>query len=105
MAIFKLPLAIGQPQNLQVQLSGTTYDLTFRYRDATDGGWILDIADLAGNAVINGIPLVTGCNLLDQYRHLFLGGGLYVQTTSDPDSVPTFDNLGDDGLLYWVDAT
>ncbi|WP_165667904.1 phage baseplate plug family protein [Metapseudomonas otitidis] len=39
--------------------------------------------------------LVTGCDLLAPYEHLGLGGVLWVQTTADPDAVPTFDNLGD----------
>lgn len=93
------------PQSFPIQLSGVEYQLTFRYRNATDGGWTLDIADVSGTAIINGIPLVTGANLLDQYQHLFLGGALFVQTTSDPDAVPTFNNLGGDAQIYWVDAS
>ena len=105
MAIFNIPLDVGQPQTFPIQLSGVEYQLTFRYRNAPDGGWILDIADVASNPIINGIPLVTGANLLDQYQHLFFRGALFMQTTSDPDAVPTFANLGEDALLYWVDAT
>ena len=59
---------------------------------------------MAANLLVSGIPLVTGVNLLEQYAHLGFGGGLYVQTTSNPDEVPTFTNLGVDGLLYWVTA-
>jgi hypothetical protein len=66
------------------------------------GSWVLDIADDIGNPILSGIPLVTGANLLSQYGYLGFGGGLYVMTTSDPDAVPTFENLGDDGLLYWT---
>ncbi len=101
MATFRIPLLEGQPQKRNVQLSGVDYELTLTYRQ----GWVLDITDISGNPKITGIPLVTGANLLDQYQHLGLNGGLYVQTTSNPDAVPTFDNLGADGQLYWVDAT
>jgi hypothetical protein len=104
MSIFNIPLKVGTPQTFQIALGGVPYQLTLRYRNVDQGGWTLDIDDDAGNAVLHGIPLVTGVNLLAQYGYLGLGGGLYVQTTSDPDAVPTFENLGDDGLLYWVAA-
>lgn len=67
-----------------------------------EGGWVLQIADQSGNVLVSGIPLVTGANLLAQYAHLGFSGGLYVQTTNNPDAVPTFSNLGSDALLYWV---
>ncbi len=102
MSVYQLPLVPGQPQSFSASLGGTTYQLSFRYRDTTDGGWVLDIADDAGNPIVNGIALVTGCNLLGQYAHLGFTGGLFVQTTTDPDAVPTFQNLGTDGLVYWV---
>lgn len=102
MSTFQVPLKTGTPQTFQVSLSGTTYQLTLRYRNCAEGGWTLDIDDSAGNAILRGVPLVTGANLLAQYGYLHLGGGLFVQTTSDPDAAPTFDNLGSDGLLYWV---
>ncbi len=102
MSIYQIPLTPGQPQTFPISLGGTTYTLTFRYRNTIEGGWILDIADASNNPLVNGIPLVTGANLLEQYSHLGFQGGLYVQTTTDPDAVPTFDNLGADAQLYWV---
>ena len=96
--------AQGLPQTFQITLSGTVYILTVRYRNdpAGMGGWVLDIADASSNDIVTGIPLVTGANLLEQYAYLGFVGGLYVQTGSDPDAVPTFDNLGGDGQLYYV---
>jgi len=101
-SLYKIPLQPGVPQTFAATLDGLQYTLTLRYRDDPAGGWVLDIGDNAGNPVVTGIPLVTGINLLEQYAHLGFVGGLYVQTTSDPDAVPTFDNLGGDALLYWV---
>ena len=97
-----IPLQVGVPQTFTATLSGVSYQLTLQYRNATAGGWVLDIADASGNPIVSGIPLVTGANLLAQYAYLGFTGGLWVQTTSDPDAVPTFTNLGDDGQLYWV---
>jgi hypothetical protein len=102
---FEIPLQVGQPQVFAISLGQTPYQLTFRYRNVTNGGWVLDIADTNGNAIISGIPLVTGTNLLAQYAYLDFGGALWVQTTSDPDAVPTFENLGGDALIWWVPDT
>ena len=100
--IYEIPLQVGTPQTFSAQLGGVSYRLTLQYRNDPAGGWVLDIASANAVPILSGIPLVTGHNLLGQYQYLGFGGGLYVQTTSDPDAVPTFSNLGDDGLLYWV---
>ena len=99
---FEIPLETGVPQQLSITLGGVDYQLTLKYRDAIEGGWVLDIADSIGTPIVQGIPLVTGTNLLEQYAHLGFNGRLWVQTVNDADAVPTFDNLGDGAKLYWV---
>lgn len=103
-SVFTIPLQVGVPQTFSIQLGSITYQMTLLYRNDTSGlgGWVLDIADSSGNPVVQGIPLVTGADLLAQYRHLGFTGSLAIQTTSDPDAVPTFTNLGGDAQLYWV---
>lgn len=102
--IFEIPLMLGTPQKVSINLGGADVQLSARYWDAPEGGWTLDIDDSNGNPIVHGIALVTGIDLLSQYRYLGFGGGLFVQTLSDPDAVPTFDNLGGDCKLYWVPA-
>ncbi len=97
---FEIPLT-PNPQSFVISLSGVNYRLTAQWRNAVGAGWVLDIADSGGTPIIQGIPLVTGVNLLDQYDYLNLGGVLWCQTTADPDAVPTFENLGVDSHLYW----
>jgi len=103
-AVFSIPLQVGTPQTFSIQLGGVTYQMTFLYRNDTSGlgGWTVDITDSNGNPILQGIPLVTGADLLAQYKHLGFTGALVCQTTSNPDAVPTFANLGDDGQLYWI---
>lgn len=101
MAIFEIPLD-PRPQTFSISLAGKSYSMTVRYRKATEGGWILDIADANKSPIVQGIPLVTGANLLAQYAHLGISGRLWVQTTDNPDAVPTFENLGDASKLYFV---
>lgn len=103
MASFEIPLA-GYPESFSIALNGTNYQLTLQYRDNPLGGWMLDIADSTGNAIISGIPLVTGANLLEQYGYLGIAGGsaLYVINSAGGDAVPTFGNLGTDTQLVLV---
>lgn len=99
---YQIPLQVGTPQKMSVALGGITYQLSFLYRNDPAGGWCVDIDDSSGNPILHGVPLVTGADLLAQYRHLGFTGKLVVQTTSNPDAVPTFSNLGSDGQVYWV---
>ncbi len=101
MQYLEIPLT-ATPQKFTVSLSGTDYQMSVIYRDADQAGWVLDIADNTGTAIVNGIPLVTGANLLAQYPHLGFKGRLWVQGTIDPDAVPTYANLGTENLLLWV---
>lgn len=100
---FEIPLTPG-PQTFTVSLSGIDYRMRVHWRDTEQAGWVLDIADASNSPVIQGIPLVTGIDLLEQYAYLKLGGVLWCQTTADPDAAPTFDNLGAGAHLYWYSA-
>jgi len=99
--IFTIPLT-ADPQSFKITLSGVDYRMTLTYKNTDQGGWVLDIADASAAPIVSGIPLVTGADLLAQYGHFGFGGQLWVQTTQNPDAVPTFDNLGTDAILYWV---
>lgn len=101
MPVYEIPLS-PTPQQFSIDLGGATYQLTVKYHDVEMGGWFVDIADSAGTPIVNGIPLVTGCDLLGQYAYLGFNGKLMVQTSNDPDAVPTWENLGSQSHLYWV---
>lgn len=98
---YKIPLS-PKPQTFKITLGATDYRMTVTYQNTDEGGWVLGIADAKGNPLVNGIPLITGANLLEQYPHLGFTGRLWVQTSQDPDAVPTFTNLGTEAFLYWV---
>ncbi|MDE1158441.1 MAG: hypothetical protein PW791_09210 [Neorhizobium sp.] len=103
MATYEIPLS-GAPETFSIQLAGITYVLTFTYRDSVMGGWILSIADEDENPMVNGIPVITGADLLEPYGYLDFGGSLYAQTDADVDAVPTFTNFGSSSHLYFVEA-
>jgi hypothetical protein len=97
---FEIPLTPA-PQTFFVSLVGTQYQFTLQWRDTTNGGWVLDIADASGITIISGIPLVTGADLLAQYKYLSFGFELWVQTDA-ADVPPTYTNLGSTSNLYAV---
>lgn len=104
MITYEIPLS-PNPQVFGIVLSGTSYRMTFVYRDAPGAGWVMDIADANDNPLVCGIPLVTGIDLLSQYRYLGFVGGLVVDSDGNPDDVPTYDNLGITSHLWYITAT
>jgi hypothetical protein len=82
-------------------MGGVQYQLTVRWNNVNQA-WTLDIADVNGNPILDGIPIVTGVDLLEQFGYLNFGGQLIAQTDNDANAVPTLANLGTGGNLYFV---
>lgn len=97
---YEIPLQ-ATPQTLSITLAGVQYNLTVKWNDQ-NASWVVDMADINNDPIVSGIPLVTGEDLLGQLGYLELGGSLYAQTDNDTNAVPTFDNLGTQGHLYFV---
>lgn len=102
MNVSEVPLS-PVPQAFHIQLDNVEYALTFRW-NVIGACWILDIASSDDVPIIQGIPVVTGINLLGQYQYLGFTGALIAQTDNDPDKVPTFTNLGEQGHLFYLTA-
>lgn len=101
MNYYEIPLT-ADPQKFTIRLSGTDYVIRLYYLNTDEGGWVIDIGTSNNVAIVNGIPLLTGTNLLEQYDHLGFAGRLWVQTKSNPNAVPTWENLGIESFLFWV---
>ncbi|MBB1625689.1 hypothetical protein [Achromobacter sp. UMC71] len=95
-SFYEIPL-LPVPQSFTIALGGKDYRLTMQYRD----GWMLDIGAADGGMLVAGIPLVTGVDLLGQYRHLGFEGGLWLINAISSDDPPTYENLGIESKLYW----
>jgi hypothetical protein len=102
MNAYEIPLD-PQAQTLTLNGGGNSYNLRVTWCSAADC-WILDILDGNSAPIVQGIPLITGVNLLSQYEYLGIGGALVVQTDSDPAVVPTYELLGVTGHLFYVVA-
>jgi hypothetical protein len=98
--ILEIPLS-SKAQVFTIDLNGVEYKLSIIWNSVCQS-WILDVRNTDDTDVLLGIPLVTGRDLLEQFKHLNLGGNLLVQTDTDTDAVPTFNNLGTQGHLYYI---
>ena len=100
MSAFPLPVS-SSAQSFFVQLVNVTYKLTLKWNSVALC-WVLDLADSDEVPIVQGIPIVTGTDLLAPYAYLGIGGGLVALTEGNPDAVPTFENLGAGGDVYFV---
>lgn len=100
MTPYEIPLS-PEPQTFTIELAGQTRKMRFYWcKDAQC--WCFDLFDNQGVDLLLGVPVVTGADLLGQYAYLGLGGSIVAQTDHTPDEVPTFDNLGTSGRVYFV---
>ena len=100
MATYEIPLAPAA-QSFLIVLAGKQYRLSI-YWGTVAGVWVLDIQQENGTPIISGIPLVTGTDLLSPFPYMEFGGTLIAMTDNDPDSPPTYRNLGSTGHLRFV---
>jgi len=96
---YEIPL-VPRAQELTIALGGIDYSLTIHWCSPANA-WIIDIADKNGVAILTGIPLVTGTDLLAPFAYLNFGGQLIASTDNNADAVPTYSNLGSTGHLYF----
>lgn len=96
MEAVEIPL-VADNQTFATTLNGTVYRLSIMWRGVY---WVLDIADGNGDAIISGIPMITGADLLVQYRYLNLGFSLVVLCDVAGQENPTQFDLGTFSHLY-----
>lgn len=103
MDLYEIPLAPA-PERFAVTLpDGSELRMSIVWRNRGGAGWVLDLATSDGTPLVSGIPLVTGCDLLGQFKHIGIPGGLVVVSSGAvPDDEPTFLGLGTDQRLYYV---
>ena len=98
MDYFEIPL-YQVNQAFTIQLNSIAYNFKFVWRDSDLGGWYLDIGYPDGRALINGIQLTIGNNLLTPYQHKIKG--VLFAATQEGDN-PTYANFGTLTKLYWI---
>ena len=97
----EVPL-ISVPQRFGISINNVGYVLQVAWCWPCEC-WMMDIYDGATlTPILQGIPFVTGADLLAQFQHLGFGGHMIVQSDYDTLAMPTFTNLGSLSHLFWV---
>lgn len=99
--VYELPLA-PVAQTFSTSVAGRGVRITLAWRNAGGSGWCMSLADENGTPLLSEVPLVTGCDLLGQHKHLGLLFEIWVQGDPDPAEVPTYAGLGTQAKLYAV---
>jgi hypothetical protein len=103
--VFEIPLT-PRPQTFQVVLRGVTYSWRLYWLVPAEC-WVVNIADVTGAPIINGVPLLPGSNLLGQFGYVGIGGALFVftdHTGIHQDDIPDYTHLGITGHLAWANT-
>jgi len=100
MSAYEIPLK-PKGQTFTIALAGVTYNITLFWNRAANC-WMINIADAKSVMLVAGIPLVTGLDLLAQYKYLGINGSLVVQTDFNAAAIPTLTNLGSESHLFFV---
>lgn len=98
--VLKIPTS-PQSQQFSITLGTVTYNVTLKWNYIANA-WVLDFADIDNNPILQGVPLITGADLLEQYAYLNFAGQLIAQTDNNPDLPPSYATLGSDANLYFV---
>jgi len=97
---FEIPTS-ALSQNFDIALNGVTRNLSLNFNTAS-ASWVMDVFDVGGNPLVQGISLVTGGDLFEQFDYLGLGGSLLAQTDGLPALVPDFEGFGKTSHLYYL---
>ena len=99
LAPYEIPLS-AQQQKFDIVLGSVDYNMRVVWNGAMSC-WVLDIADTNNVPIAQGVPLVTGANLMDQYASLGFPGWLVV-VSDVGDSAPGYADLGVTGHLFYL---
>lgn len=98
MTIEEIPLTADN-QHFSITLAGTAWQVRIIWRGS---GWIMDLQDERGEALVSGLPLVTGEDLLAQYAWLQPGVKLIVVCDANGQDYPTQTDLGSSSHLVVI---
>lgn len=99
--IFRIPF-LNIQQRFDIDLSGVLYKIENVYNTQNET-WEINLYDgNTGDPIILSLPLVTGTDLLSQYKYLGIPGKLFCYTDGDEFARPTLDDLGTEANLYYI---
>lgn len=90
--------------SMKLELELVVYTFTFGYNTRRQR-WYMDIADQAGNEILNGVPVLINIPLCDQYIDLRLPPGRFIAIDKTGNNkIPGEDDLGKDVKIYYEES-
>lgn len=86
-------------QTFSIDIAGSRWRISIIWRERW---WVMNLADSRGNALVSGIPLVTGADLLAQHAWLGLNFTLVVACDDSAQVYPGKTDLGIRSHLYAI---
>jgi hypothetical protein len=87
----EIPLRSDASQTFEVELEGSIYFCRVIWNERLQY-WTIGISDVDRNVLVDGVPLLIGVDVIEQYG---LGiGGLFMVDSEGEGAEATFDNVG-----------
>ncbi|HWQ41895.1 MAG TPA: hypothetical protein VN456_07650 [Desulfosporosinus sp.] len=108
MGCTKIPLTSAPSQSFKCTIpvdgKNITLKLNVRFNTAANY-WVMSISDpKTEKYILDGIPLLTGTDILGQYAYLGLGSASILNIGNNTMDSPDSTNLGTDFILVWSDS-
>lgn len=108
MSYMQIPLTNDPDQNFTCTIPVDGKNLKLKLRvcfNTAMNYWIMSITNSTTNALIlDAIPLLTGVDLLGQYKYLGLGSSAIINKGNSTLDSPNSKTLGTDFVLIWGDS-
>lgn len=101
---YEIPLTQDPDQNFNcsILLLDKNISLYFRVRyNSMAKYWVVTVSDSSGNILLDSIPLITGIDLLEQFKHLGIGSAIIVNVGTTLTDSPDDTSLGSRFKLLW----
>lgn len=99
--VYIIPFS-NKEESFVCSLSGISLRFENFWNDAAQL-WFIDVYNATTNEAITlGLPLVTGCDLLAQFKYKGLAGHIFCHNEGATDEPPTFENLGETCFVYFT---
>ncbi|MTC35812.1 hypothetical protein GKR67_14465 [Providencia alcalifaciens] len=98
--LIEIPVT-SKNQEMDVTLGDKAYHLKLTHNEFC--GWMLDVYTISRELMVGGIPLLSGINVLEQYRYLGFNGSLSLICEND-EMETSFHELGKGNKLYYLET-
>lgn len=99
--LYRIPLT-NEPQRFDMDIGELSLTLTAVWNGELPAWELTALNVNTSEYLFTSLPLVTGTDLMSQFKHLGIDGILFTTTLGDTDAPPTLENMGIQAFLYYL---